>query len=72
MLSIRHNGTIEIRDVIKGTSLCHLVLPNTHNVALPWQPIITVGGNGHMLYVKGTHRQYFKLSILVCFWGGDP
>ncbi|XP_023932289.1 WD repeat-containing protein 93 isoform X1 [Lingula anatina] len=58
ILVVKRNGTAFLLDVTKGNSLplCQVNLPTTHELTTPWDPVITVGGQGHMMYLKASQK----------------
>nr|XP_006821252.1 PREDICTED: WD repeat-containing protein 93-like [Saccoglossus kowalevskii] len=54
VVTVQQNGDVILYDITKGQSLCQVTLPVTHKVTSPWAPVIGIGADGQMLYVKGT------------------
>lgn len=52
-LMVQKNGTLYLKDIQRGTKVCQLTLPETHQLASPWDPIVAFGGQGQLLFVKG-------------------
>lgn len=52
-LVVQKNGKLYLKDVQTGVLVCQLALPETHQLSSPWEPILSFGGRGQLLYVKG-------------------
>nr|KAG5699569.1 hypothetical protein BaRGS_033765 [Batillaria attramentaria] len=52
-LVVQKNGKVYLKDIETGVLVCQLALPDTHQVSSPWEPIISFGGRGELLFVKG-------------------
>ncbi|KAJ8304576.1 hypothetical protein KUTeg_018159 [Tegillarca granosa] len=50
-------GGIQLRDTLQGTIICEVLVPDNYELTTPWEPIITIGGLGQILYVRGTKKQ---------------
>ena len=53
MLTCRSNGKIYLHNIVTTDVLCEVVLPSPYEVYNPWQPVISVGGHGQKLYIRG-------------------
>ena len=52
-LMVQKDGTLYLKDIQTGNRVCQLALPNPHQLESPWEPIVSFGGRGQLLYVKG-------------------
>ncbi|XP_052796176.1 WD repeat-containing protein 93-like isoform X3 [Mya arenaria] len=56
MLVVTRDGSVQVRDCLQGNVVCQVNLPGSHELTAPWEPIITLGGQGQSLFVKGSER----------------
>ncbi|XP_005089078.1 WD repeat-containing protein 93 isoform X2 [Aplysia californica] len=52
IIYVQKNGSLYIKDIGTGAALCQVVLPPTHSLQSPWEPIFALGGGGNFLFVK--------------------
>ncbi|GCB70057.1 hypothetical protein scyTo_0005601 [Scyliorhinus torazame] len=56
LLLIFTNGTIALLDLIQGDVLCHCILPPSHVIASPWEPVFGFDKGGSFLFIKGDEK----------------
>ncbi|XP_077989361.1 WD repeat-containing protein 93-like [Glandiceps talaboti] len=54
VLIVKQNSEAMLHDITTCQTLCEVTLPKTHKTTSPWSPIVGVGAEGQMLYIKGT------------------
>ena len=62
MLTVTQAGDVQIRDTVGGKILCQIKLPDNCEILTPWEPILALGSEGQILYVKGTVLNFSKLK----------
>ncbi|XP_078386137.1 WD repeat-containing protein 93 [Cetorhinus maximus] len=50
------NGTIALLDLTCGDILCHCILPFSHVIASPWEPVFAFDRDGSFLFIKGVKK----------------
>ncbi|XP_041030679.1 WD repeat-containing protein 93 [Carcharodon carcharias] len=55
-LLIFTNGTIALLDLTCGDILCHCILPFSHVIASPWEPVFAFDRDGSFLFIKGDKK----------------
>lgn len=58
LITVLKSGKVQIRDTLQGTVLCEPVLPKSHELMTPWDPVVAVGAMGQVLFVKGNNKDY--------------
>ncbi|XP_078314184.1 WD repeat-containing protein 93-like isoform X3 [Crassostrea virginica] len=58
LITVLKSGKVQIRDTLQGTVLCEPVLPSSHELMTPWDPVVAVGGMGQLLFLKGNNKGY--------------
>lgn len=61
LITVLKSGKVQIRDTLQGTVLCEPVLPKSHELMTPWDPVVAVGAMGHVLFLKG--KQKHKINV---------
>lgn len=57
ILTVLQNGTVQIRDTMQGKVLCEMKIPESHELMSPWDPVVTIGNNGHTLYLRAIEKE---------------
>ncbi len=65
MLTCRQNGKMYLHDILTTNVLCEVILPDEYEMLNPWQPIITFGGEGELLYIRGTYYMHMAFKVYV-------
>ena len=60
-LTCRNNGALYIHDILDGRVLCQVKVPEPYELLNPWEPTVTIGAMGQMLYIKGATVQGWGL-----------
>ncbi|ESP05506.1 hypothetical protein LOTGIDRAFT_228061 [Lottia gigantea] len=55
LLVVSKDGSLILKDVVNGNSVCQLTLPKPYSLTSPWEPIYCFGAGGQMLFVKGSY-----------------
>lgn len=63
LITVLKSGKVQIRDTLQGTVLCEPVLPKSHELMTPWDPVVAVGAMGQVLFVKG--KQNHKINVIM-------
>ncbi|XP_062569537.1 WD repeat-containing protein 93-like isoform X3 [Saccostrea cucullata] len=58
LITILKSGKVQIRDTLQGKVLCEPVLPKSHELMTPWDPVVAVGAMGQLLFLKGNNKDY--------------
>ncbi|XP_052699297.1 WD repeat-containing protein 93-like isoform X5 [Crassostrea angulata] len=58
LITVLKSGKVQIRDTLQGTVLCEPVLPKSHELMTPWDPVVAVGAMGQVLFLKGNNKDY--------------
>lgn len=53
LITVLKSGKVQIRDSLQGTVLCEPILPKSHELMAPWDPVVAVGAMGQILFLKG-------------------
>ena len=51
-----------MRETLQGTVLCQVQMPDMFEMASPWDPVLAVGAQGQLLYVKGNFHLLLQES----------
>lgn len=62
LITVVKSGKVQIRDTLQGTVLCEPVLPKSHELMTPWDPVVAVGAMGQVLFLKG--KQKHKMNAM--------
>ncbi|XP_070543569.1 WD repeat-containing protein 93-like isoform X2 [Ptychodera flava] len=54
ILTVKQNSEAMLHDISKCQTLCEITLPQTHKMTSPWTPVLAIGAEGQMMYVRGT------------------
>lgn len=72
-LVVQKDGTLFVKDVLTGVRVCQLALPSSYQIQSPWEPVISFGARGKLLYVKGSgeateeSEETTKLAVVFIF-----
>lgn len=58
LITVLKSGKVQIRDTLQGTVLCEPILPKSHELMTPWDPVVAVGAMGQVLFLKGNNKDY--------------
>ncbi|XP_048736712.1 WD repeat-containing protein 93-like isoform X3 [Ostrea edulis] len=58
LITVLKSGKVQIRDSLQGTVLCEPILPKSHELMAPWDPVVAVGAMGQILFLKGNNKDY--------------
>lgn len=56
LITVLKSGKVQIRDTLQGTVLCEPILPKSHELMTPWDPVVAVGAMGQVLFLKGKQK----------------
>lgn len=62
LITVLKSGKVQIRDTLQGTVLCEPILPKSHELMTPWDPVVAVGAMGQVLFLKG--KQKHKINAM--------
>ena len=66
LITVLKSGKVQIRDTLQGTVLCEPVLPSSHELMTPWDPVVAVGGMGQLLFLKGALADECSCHFFLC------
>ncbi|XP_071965373.1 WD repeat-containing protein 93-like [Antedon mediterranea] len=64
ILTACKTGTVMLYDAVKGDVICEILLPESYQLSIPWSPVITLGAEGQMLFMKANKVNSDKDYIL--------
>ncbi|XP_076465084.1 WD repeat-containing protein 93-like isoform X2 [Babylonia areolata] len=53
-LMVQKDGTLYLKDIQTGVRVCQLAFQKPFQLVSPWEPIVSFGGRGQLLFVKGS------------------
>lgn len=65
LITVLKSGKVQVRDTLQGTVLCEPILPKSHELMTPWDPVVAVGAMGQVLFLKG--KQKHKINAMQAY-----